>query len=488
MNFSRRRFMEIAGLAAGGLAVRSTFAPSIANAKDDPNNLVLAVYFSGGGDHLLTLDPRPNDYKDYTKNDDSITGIFPAYDTVLDTNTLANLSKSGPYKGLGTKSGIKQVGNLTFGPAIPDEFSTHYQDLAILRGVFMGTLGHEVGRRYFITGKFPRGLTANGSSLSTEVAASGGPDGALVPNMAIACEAYNDVFPAYASPVGVQNNKDVMNLLKQLGTPLDDASAAALTAYQQRDLDCPEQRLDGSGMVTLYNGSVVKARSMVNSTASQQFNFTFTDSTPQQIQDLLSYFGCTKSSDLSLGKGRAAVAAQALTQGITQAVSLEIASDLDDHSDWATSHATTLWDGYWALGKLISYLKTTPFKGGTTMTWDHTTLLVFSEFARTPLINGRAGRDHNIASSALVAGPGIKGNQIIGATSGSPDYTTGTHANDIGMVARNVDFTTGKPDDEHGLTLRPQDIHATVLTSMGLPYDQLLNQQPQIIKALLKNP
>ena len=45
-----------------------------------------------------------------------------------------------------------------------------------------------------------------------------------------------------------------------------------------------------------------------------------------------------------------------------------------------------------------------------------------------------------------------------------------------------------QPDDKNGLTMRPQDIHATVLTSMGLPYDQLLNQQPQIIKALLKNP
>jgi hypothetical protein len=447
------------------------------------------VYFSGGGDHLLTLDPRPNDDPDYMSNEPSSkTAIYPAYDQVLDANTLANLSASGPYKGKGHHSGIKQAGNLTFGPAIPNEFSTHHADLAILRGVFMGTLGHEVGRRYFITGKFPRGLTANGSSLSTEVAASGGQDGALVPNLAIACEAYNDVFPAYASPVGVQNNKDVLNLLKQLGTPLDAASDAALTAYEQRDMDCPEQRFDGAGAVTLYRGSRDKARTMVNSTAAQNFNFTFGGDTPKDIEDLLTFFGCTKSSDLSLGKGRAALAARALTTGITQAVSLEIADNLDDHSDWATSHATTLWDGYWALGQLISYLKTTPAPKGGGMTWDHTTLLVFSEFARTPLLNGRAGRDHNIASSALVAGPGIKGDQIIGATSASPDDTSGGAAAAPGMVARNVDFTTGKPDDTHGLTMRPQDIHATVLTSMGLPYDQLLNQQPQIIKALLKNP
>jgi uncharacterized protein (DUF1501 family) len=487
MKFNRRRFLEISGLAAGGVALRSVFAPSLALANDDPSKLVLAVYFSGGGDHLLTLDPRPNDDPDYTSNEPSSkTAIFPAYDRVSDTNTLANLAASGPYKGHGKKSGIKQAGNLTFGPAVPEEFWTHYEDIALLRGVFMGTLGHEVGRRYFITGKFPRGLAASGSSLATEVASSGGMNGATVPNLAISCEAYNETFPAYASPVGVSSSKDVLNLLKQLGTPLDTASEAALLAYQDRSFDCAQQRLDGTGAVTLFHGSQQKARKMVDSTAAAQFNFTFSDNTPPDVADLLSYFGCTTNGDLSLGKGRAALAARALTTGISQGVSLQIASDLDDHSDWADTHATTLWDGYWALGKLISYLKKTPYKGGSTMTWDHTTLLVFSEFARTPLLNGRQGRDHNIASSALVAGPGIKGNQIIGATSASPDDTSAGAASAPGMVARNVDFSTGKPDDKNGLTLRPQDIHATVLTSMGLPYDQLLNQSPRIIKALLK--
>src|SRR5215210_6197621 len=43
----------------------------------------------------------------------------------------------------------------------------HWQDLTIVRGVMMDTLTHEVGRRYFITGKFPRGLAANGSALPT---------------------------------------------------------------------------------------------------------------------------------------------------------------------------------------------------------------------------------------------------------------------------------------------------------------------------------
>ena len=54
--------------------------------------------------------------------------------------------------------------NIAFGPAIGKLAAQHYQDLAVVRGVNMGTLTHEVGRRYFLTGKFPRGLAASGSS------------------------------------------------------------------------------------------------------------------------------------------------------------------------------------------------------------------------------------------------------------------------------------------------------------------------------------
>jgi len=37
------------------------------------------------------------------------------------------------------------------------------------------------------------------------------------------------------------------------------------------------------------------------------------------------------------------------------------------------------------------------------------------------------------------------------------------------MIARNMDFDAGNADDS-GLTLRPQDIHATLYKSMGVEY------------------
>lgn len=468
MTLSRRRFLQIAGVAGGAVALRSFALPGVASASPQNPQLFLACYFSGGWDQMLALDPRDNTdpkFQQAAAQAKGGSGIWPAYDMVKDARVQQLL--------MSNKTGIQKANGLTFGPAIPASFLAHAGDVSLCRGVFMGTLGHDVGRRYFITGKFPRGLTANGSSLGTAVASAEGKD-ALVPNLAISTEAYNATFPAYATPIGVNSAADVQNLLKQIGTPLDPNSDAALHAFEKLDQNCEEQEKNGFGLVDLFRGSREKARSMVSSTAATQFNFKVPAPTPE-IQDLFDAFNIKTATDLSKSKGKAAIAAVALTQGISQAVSLEAANDLDDHDNWGDTHATNIMDGFDAVAMLISYLKAKEYKQTGDSTWAHTTLLMFSEFARTPMINGRDGRDHHIASSCLVAGPKIKPGVVVGGTS------------DWALTAENCDFSTGKalPDDS-GNVLRPPDIHATLLQSMGLPFDQLMNQSPVVIEALLK--
>ena len=468
MSLSRRRFLEIAGLAGGGVALRSFVAPQLAQASPDNPKLLLACYLSGGADQLLTLDPRDASLAKYQAPMAYAggAGIHPAYDLVSDQRGKAVLAAT-------SGSGLQKKGALTFGPAIPASLLSHAADLAILRGVYMGTLTHEVGRRYFTTGKFPRGLSASGSSLGTAVAAADGKD-TLIPNLAISSETYNETFPSWASGLGVNSFDDVLSLLKPFGTALAVGTDAAEAAYEKVSDSCLQRELNGRGLVDTFKSSRVKARTMVSSSAAALFNFKV-PATPD-LASLFATLGISKSSDFNGAKGNAAIAAQALTNGISQSVSVQIAQGIDDHDNWGDTHATNLADGFDALGNLITYLKKTPYKGGSTMTWEHTTLLVFSEFARTPLLNGRAGRDHHLASSCLVAGPGIKGNQIVGGTS------------DVAMAVRNVNAMTGQPDDANGIPLRPADIHATLLHSMGLSYDHLTNQSPQLVSAILDMP
>jgi uncharacterized protein (DUF1501 family) len=469
MSLSRRRFLEIAGLAGGAVALRSLTSPRLAHASPDNPQLLLACYLGGGSDQLLSFDPRDGSLAKFqgpAAYASGGTGIHPAYDLVADARVKAVLAATAG-------SGLQKKGAITFGPAVPASLMSHGADLAVLRGVYMGTLTHEVGRRYFTTGKFPRGLSAAGSSLGTAVAAADGKD-ALIPNLAISAETYNETFPAYASGIGVNSFDDVLSLLKPLGTALPMGSDMSVAAYEAAIDDCTQRELNGGGLVDTFKQSRLKARTMISASASALFNFKVP--APAGLDDLFTTLGIAKTTDFNGPKGNAAIAAQALTQGISQSVSLQLAGDLDDHNDWGDTHATGVADALDAIGNLITFLKKTPYKGGATMTWEHTTLLIFSEFARTPLLNGRAGRDHHLASSCVVAGPGIKGNQIFGATS------------DKDMVVRNVDPTTGKPDDAAGIQLRPADIHATLLHSMGLSYDHLSNQSPQMLPALLLKP
>ncbi len=467
--WSRRQFLEIAGLASGAVILRSGLLPRIAEASTDNPQLLLFAYFSGGWDQMLCWDPRDMSdprFQAQSAYSSGGTGIYPAYDLVTDAAVRALLAQQGP-----NPSGMQQAGNLTFGPAVTPSLMEHSSDLCIIRGLSMETLTHEVGRRYFITGKFPRGLTANGSALPSVVANQEGQSRDL-PSLAISSESYSDGLPAYASPIHVNSASDVLDVLRPLGLQLASASDSAVRDFETSIDTCAYNE---NGLVTMFRDSRAKARTMTNSAASQYFNFTLNPS--QQSQDVKNLFAAMQiatTADLNGPKGKGAIAAQALCKGVSQAISVQIAQNMDDHFNWDTNHATTLRNGFEALGLLIRYLKSQPFRGTAASVWDHTTLLCFSEFARTPLVNSRNGRDHHLTSSCLLAGPGIRGNTVLGASS------------DLNLTYQKMNLSTGQPDNANGTLIHPSDVHASILKSMGLTYDHLSNQSPQIISALLR--
>ena len=86
---------------------------------------------------------------------------------------------------------------------------------------------------------------------------------------------------------------------------------------------------------------------------------------------------------------------------------------------------------------------------------ERTTIFAFSEFGRTPRLNERQGRDHHLGNCALVAGAGIRGGQVIGASS------------DLGMGPELVDLQTGQVA-AGGESLKPEHVLATVLAAGGV--------------------
>lgn len=470
MRTTRRHFLEIAGLLGGGVMLRKSLLGTAHAAGGDPKFLLL-VYFSGGWDQLLALDPRDATQAQYqfVAGKAPTTGIYPAYTEMAagDPAVAAVMAATGG-------KGKQDVGGLSFGPAVPAALTAHAADLCIVRGMSMDTLTHEVGRRYLLTGKFPRGLAANGSSLNTVVADQ--TQSALdLPNLAVNVESYNEGLPAFASPIRVGSATDVRTVLNpQAQSPqLLAGSEAALIAFEKGSDTCEAHGYDLTGLVGAFRSSRDQARKMTNSSAAA--SFLFSNPAPNQdIADLYAAFNLNPATELNSSKAKAALAAQALTKGISQVVAVTLADDLDDHFDEAGAQSVSLGAGFDALGKLISFLKGKQVPNTTKSYWDCTSLLTFSEFSRTPMLNARDGRDHHLTGSCLMAGAGLKGGTVFGAST------------DAGMQVQKFDFASGAVDAANGTLIRPSDVHATLLQSMGLGYGHLSNTTPRTIGRLLK--
>jgi uncharacterized protein (DUF1501 family) len=466
---NRRNFLQIASLGAGVSLLRSAIGNvRTVHAEVPSSNLILVAYMSGGWDQLAALDPRSNvdpKFQNAAARAAGGTGICPDYDLISDPETRALLAAN--------PSGVQKMGALTFGPAVPLSLQKHFADLAIIRGVAMDTLTHEVGRRYFTTGKFPRGLAASGSSLTSHVAnAAGGSK--ILPNVSISTESYNEGLNSYASGIQVASSNELQTVLRPLGKTLDPNSLSALQAFEEASATCEHDEYDQKRAVTTMKELSKKSRSLVKSDASTLFQFS-TTMPGAGVQPLFDAMGIATTADLNGPKGRAAIAAQALRSGLSQAVSVELANGIDDHdSQWETDHIPAVRTGLDALGRLIQVLADSPSKDGGSV-WSHTTLLLFSEFARTPLVNQRGGRDHHLYSSALIGGGTgkLRGNKVFGATT------------DKLMTADTVDPATGAVK-AGGVRVRPADIHATLFSALGLDLEPIKNQNPVVLNGLLK--
>jgi hypothetical protein len=132
--------------------------------------------------------------------------------------------------------------------------------------------------------------------------------------------------------------------------------------------------------------------------------------------------------------------------GITASASVYV-SDFDTHSDHENLHAV----------KLQELLETITFaidRADELGLLDRMTVIISSEFSRTPEYGTNGGKDHWPTNSMFLMGPGIVGNRVIGAT-------------DDGLVPRNLNLDTLQVDDA-GERLYPGHIHAALREHLDL--------------------
>ena len=420
-------------------------ANTLAGASD---RYFIFCYFQGGWDALLGLDPR--DPQVFRPDLQSETLIQPGYNFLADIGAASEIVSSG-------------IPGMDFGPFIGN-LADWSSRMAVVRGMSMDTLSHEAGRRRFLTGKVPAGVQARGSNGATHLASWLGQNDPI-PNLSAKVESYNVDQPVYATALGVNNVADLQDILAPGDAALPGEVSDRISALLDEFASC--EKTKESRVLTEALEQRLAAQSLVAQRLDLLFDFASNDADMVAIRDQYG-FG---TNELGSSEAQAAMAVTALTAGVSRVVSFEATGNLDTHDNWAVDHGPRLRDGFDLVAKLVADLDSRPY-GNTGETWlDRTTIMGFSEFTRTPLLNDRGGRDHALMNNCFVLGGGIQGGQVIGASS------------DVGMAPQAVDLNTGVLN-AGGDIVRPEHIWRALLHSIDV-VDDVADLRVEPLLALL---
>ncbi|MGC6418613.1 MAG: DUF1501 domain-containing protein [Bradymonadia bacterium] len=434
---NRRRFLRNT-LAIGGGAAALTHTPFLnhlvhaqARNLDAPDRYYIFCYFGGGWDVLLSLDPR--DPRDFPSTIDSMrsTQIQPGYETLARPD--ADI--------------IRTPEGISFGPYIGD-LAQHAGRMAVVRGLNMETLSHTGGRRRFLTGKAPTGTLARGSNASTWLAGHLGADD-LIPNLSLRVENYNRDLPNYASALRVSAVPDLLRALEPAQPSLEPLLARQVDEALKATSVCPNSLKSIAWQKAEFARK--SANQVVANNLSSAFQFSARNAEMERLRGHYGFTSVGNSPGVS-----AALAAQAITQRISRCVSVNLVGGLDTHAgtQWTQDQGPRQEAGFNAVARLIEDLAQRPYDDRSS--WlDHTTIIGFSEFSRTPLLNLSGGRDHHLVNSCFLVGGSVRGGQVIGAST------------DVGMLAGNVNLATGLPSPD-GEVIRPEHVLRSLYTEVGI--------------------
>jgi uncharacterized protein (DUF1501 family) len=427
----------LGGLASlGGLAAFGAGGPllRVARAGGDPleDRYFIFCYFDGGWDLLMSLDPRdPAIFRDDVRK---MTRIQPGYDRL-----------GSAYRELATTS----VPGMTFGPAI-GELRHAADKLCVVRGMSMDTLTHEVGRRRFITGRPPVGLQAKGSSAATLLASVLGAEQPM-PQLSVRVESYNTNQPSWSSAVRVNSVDDLHRALTPASNSLpDDLQALADELLEGGGVPAGQSRFQEDARA--YRAA---SRTLVEQGLGDRFDFA---AQTAEMEELRSLYGIDPD-DLTSSAAQCASAVVAITSGISRCVSVVAARSLDSHGpEWASAHAPRLESGFNLVKRMIDDLDSREYRDTGESWLDRTTIVGFSEFGRSTLLNSSGGRDHFLHNACFLAGGGVRGGKVIGASS------------DVGMAPTSTDLLTGL-SAQGGEIVHPENVFRALLMGAGVSED-----------------
>jgi hypothetical protein len=265
---------------------------------------------------------------------------------------------------------------------------------------------------------------------------------------------YNDRLPNYASALKVNSVADLVRALKPSDPLLIPEIHDQIREGHRHKALCP------NALRSLFwqnaEASRKKSVEMMGSQLDSLFDFQQTNN--PLMEAIRDHYGiaATGNTALQTAEAQAAMASQAIKSGISRCVTIQVASGLDTHrAEWADVPGPFQEAGFNLVARIIEDLESSPY-GDTGDSWlDHTTILGFSEFSRTALLNLDGGRDHSLTNSCFMVGAGIKGGTVVGRSS------------DTGFTPQAVNMDTGLVDPG-GEIIRPEHVLQTLFRQADL--------------------
>jgi uncharacterized protein (DUF1501 family) len=138
--------------------------------------------------------------------------------------------------------------------------------------------------------------------------------------------------------------------------------------------------------------------------------------------------------------GQAEVATAAFASGVAVSANLNMGG-FDTHGNHDQNHANRLDQLLTGIDHLWQQIESYNLQ-------DRVTVLVGSDFGRTPFYNDGNGKDHWNVTSMMALGAGVRGNRVIG---GTDDHVEALKINPQSLAI-----------DPNGITLTPEHIHVAL--------------------------
>ena len=332
-----------------------------------------------------------------------------------------------------SSSAIKQAGNIRYGTYselsdIPEAdnpghldnfFQKHYSRLLVVNGIDTETNNHDAGSRYIWSGKIETGYPSFGALVAASTApeqplsfiSNGGYDftASLVASARVSGSStfQHLAYPNAGSP-GNEPEKRNLYFTDEVYSIIEQARNARLQRQINRaTLPLKQRQLAQLNTIRVEDNNLNR----------------LVDALPERL-----------SSGL---EGQAEVAVASFVSGL--AVSANLTSGgFDTHGNHDRDHGRRLTTLLAGIDHLWNKIEENNLQ-------NKVTLLVGSDFGRTPFYNSNRGKDHWNVTSMMAMGAGISGNRVIGGT-------------DANFEALPISTSTLQTSS-NGITLTPQHIH-----------------------------